>query len=87
MQQEDLNLSATLYQDEYQTFIYREDPLTVMTSIENDTMYWDEAMRQPDALKFYDAAIKEIESHNKNTNWKIVPIKEVSKGMQVLDYV
>jgi hypothetical protein len=58
-----------------------------MTSVEKDTMYWDEAMRQPDAPKFYEAAMKEIESHNKNKNWKIIPIAKVPKGTKVLDYV
>jgi hypothetical protein len=61
--------------------------MTIMARVEKDTMYWDEAMKQPDAPKFFDAAVKEVESHNKNKNWKIISIEEVPKGTKVLDYV
>jgi Reverse transcriptase (RNA-dependent DNA polymerase) len=50
-------------------------------------MYWDEAMRQPDAPKFFKAAMKEIKSHNRYKNWKIILIEKAPKVTMVLDYV
>ena len=38
---------------------------------DNDTMYLQEAMNQPDKEKFLEAMIKEIEDHNQRGHWCI----------------
>jgi hypothetical protein len=60
IQQKVNNLTAAPYFDNDQLDIDIEDPITIMSHIEEDTMYWDEAMRQPNANKVLEAAIQEV---------------------------
>jgi hypothetical protein len=70
-QQEDLdmNLCAAMYMKENLTDIDVQDPLSIMASVEKDTMYWHEAMKQHDAPQFWDAAMDEITTHHTNKDW------------------
>jgi hypothetical protein len=54
-----------MYMNGDQTFIDEQDPLTIMAQLDKDTMYWHEAMKQHDADKFWEAAVKEITTHHK----------------------
>jgi hypothetical protein len=80
IQQEDINLTAALYFDDEQLDIDIEDPISIMSHIEKDMMYWDEAMQQPDANKFLEAAIQEVNTNSKFKHWKIIPISKVPEN-------
>jgi hypothetical protein len=80
IQQEELNLTAALYFSDDQLDIDIKDPISIMSHIEKDTMYWDEAMRQPDADKFLEAAIQEVNTHSNFKHWKVIPISKVPKN-------
>jgi hypothetical protein len=58
-----------------------------MAQLDKDTMYWHEAMKQQDADKFWEAAVKEITTHHKNKHWIVVLIESVPFGTRILDYV
>ena len=56
----------------------------VMLALDPDTMYWDQAMREPDRDKFLKAAQAEVDSHTKNGLWEIVKRSTVPKGALIL---
>jgi hypothetical protein len=87
IQQEDINLSAALYFDDDQEDINVEDPMAIVAHLEKDTMYWDEVMRQPDAPKLLEAAMKEMTTHSELQHWVVVHIADVPKGKRVLHAV
>ena len=45
-----------------------------------DTMYWHEAMQQPDREEFRKAALKEVEDHTKNQLWELIHKRKVPQG-------
>ena len=52
-------------------------------SADPDTMYWHQAMREPDRDLFYKAAEKEIEDHTRNGLWRAVPRSSVPEGTPI----
>jgi hypothetical protein len=62
-----------------------ECPMLVIARTDEDTMYWDQAMKQPDADKFLNAAFEEIKTHEENKHWEIVPIEDLPDDTPVLD--
>ena len=50
------------------SFIAKSDP---------DTMYLEEALRQPDRDEFIKAMYKELNDHIGHKHWKVVPLKSV----------
>ena len=52
-----------------------------------DTMYFHEAMKEPDKEEFIKAMRKEVESHTDNEVWELVPASNVPKGMKPLPAV
>ena len=48
-------------------------PIAFHAQMTGDIMYLHQALQQPDAAKFVQAVIKEINGHVKNKNWKIIP--------------
>jgi Reverse transcriptase (RNA-dependent DNA polymerase) len=63
------------------------NPMSLAISVENDTMYWDTAMKQHDAENFVKAAIDEVTSHQENGHWRVVKKDEVPEGTPILDAV
>ena len=80
-------LQAMVYDDEYETIIDNVNPMTLMAQTDADTMYWDQALKQPDADKFIEAAIDEVSTHQRNGHWKIILRDKVPTGVKVLDSV
>jgi hypothetical protein len=76
---------AMQYDNEYETFLDYENPITLMTQSDEDTMYWDQALRQPDSQAFIQAAIDEISTHEEQGHWKAIPKEEVPAGTRILD--
>jgi Reverse transcriptase (RNA-dependent DNA polymerase) len=91
IEQEEMFMPVTLqsikYDDNYETFLDREHVLAIAASTDPDTMYFDQAMNQPDSREFINAAIDEITTHNDNGHWAIVPKAEVPQGTKVLDAI
>jgi hypothetical protein len=51
--------------------------MSVIARADKDTMYWDEAMKQPDADKLLNVAFNEIKTHEDNKDWEIVPFEDL----------
>jgi hypothetical protein len=60
-------------------------PMALAASGDPDTMYWDQALQQPDKEQFIQAALKEIIIHPEQGHWNLVPKEDVPKGIKVLD--
>jgi hypothetical protein len=64
-----------------------ECPLSMIAKADEDTMYWDQAMKQPDSDKFLEAAFDEIKTHEDKKHWEVVPIEDLPENTPVLDPV
>jgi hypothetical protein len=49
-----------------------------------DIMYLHQVLRQPDAIEFMEAIIKEINGHINNDHWKLIPRTEVPEDTEVV---
>ena len=56
-------------------------------SSDPDTLHLHEAMKEPDADRFVDAIIKEINGHSENDHWEVIPANSVPIGSSVLPAV
>ena len=64
------------------------NPLFAMAaSADPDTMYWHEAMQQPDRKQFLEAAVKEVNDQTKNGNWEVVHRTQVPSDAAILPAV
>jgi hypothetical protein len=64
------------------------DPIAFLSHHSDpDTMYFHEAIRQPDREEFIKAMIKEINDHIKRKHWILVRREQVPKGTKILDSV
>ncbi len=50
-------------------------------------MHLYQALRQPDARKYVEAVIKEVNGHINNNNRKLIPCTEVLEGTEVIPSV
>ena len=64
-----------------------EDPLSYLDSSKSDTMYFEQAMKEPDCQKFLNAAIREVNRHCDLKHRKLLRRKYTPKGQPILDYV
>ena len=64
-----------------------QEPMAYTASANPDIMYLHEAMKAPDQDQFKRALGKELQDHIAHKHSEVVPRKEVSKGMRVLDMV
>jgi Reverse transcriptase (RNA-dependent DNA polymerase)/GAG-pre-integrase domain len=61
--------------------------LAYAASADPDTMYYHEAMREPDRPEFIKAMEKEVKSHTENGVWELVPRSSVPPGTKILPAV
>jgi hypothetical protein len=61
--------------------------LAYAASADPDTMYYHEAMREPDSAEFVKAMAKEVQSHTENEVWELVPRSSVPPGSKILPAV
>ena len=61
--------------------------LAYAASADPDTMYYHEAMREPDRNEFIKAMVKEVHSHTENEVWELVPRSSVPPGTKILPAV
>jgi hypothetical protein len=63
------------------------NPLTILAKIDEDTMYWHQALKQPDSAQFIQAVKDEINTHEIKKHWVVVPMDQVLKNMLILNSV
>ncbi len=61
--------------------------LAYAASADPDTMYYHEAMREPDSAEFIKAMDKEVQSHTENHVWELVPRSSVPPATKILPAV
>ena len=75
------------HEDDYRIQDQMMDPISFKATSDPDTMYWHQAMKQPDADKFLEAAAKEFNSHHENAHWTMIERTEVPREYNVLPSV
>jgi hypothetical protein len=63
------------------------DPLAFVASNDPDVMYYDQAMKQPDANRFTKACNDKIAAHHDNGHWKVVECTQIPQGTKVVPSV
>ena len=77
-----------LHQDDYKMQDNMKDPMASIASEgDKDTMYYHQAMKEPDAGEFIEAMIKEFQDHTDWDHWELIPIEEVPENTMILDWV
>jgi Reverse transcriptase (RNA-dependent DNA polymerase) len=77
---------AAMYPDD--DALNREDPFLAYKAVSDpDTMYFHQAMKEPDREKFKVSMIKEVEDQFNNGNFTVVPRTEVPDGHTILPAV
>eukprot|EP00957_Ditylum_brightwellii_P144037 10975346-Ditylum_brightwellii.AAC.1 len=61
-----------------------DDPIAFAAKHDPDTMYFHQAIKQPDAPQFIEAIVKEINGHIERGHWQPIPIEDVPKGTKIL---
>lgn len=82
-----LSYFEAMHEEEYRLQDEMADPIAFLAKTGQDTMYFDEAMRQPDRKQFIKAVIKEVNDHIKGKHWQLIPRHEVPKDTPVLPAV
>jgi hypothetical protein len=82
-----INLQSIKCDDKEDNFLDTEHVLSVAAPADPDTMYWDQAITQVDAVDFIQAAVQEIETHQQQGHWEVVPIEDVPPDTKVLDTI
>ena len=59
------------------------DPIAYSASSDPDTMYMDQAMKQPDRKQFIKAMVNEVTAHSNNGHWKLIFKSEVPHRTKV----
>jgi Reverse transcriptase (RNA-dependent DNA polymerase) len=63
------------------------NPIYMAASTDPDVMYYHQILKEPDKQQFIDAMQKEIQGHNENNNWELVPRQSVPKHIRILPTV
>ena len=58
--------------------------MSFLSEMIGDTMYFHQAMNQPDADDFVKAIVKEINGHIERNHWKLTPCDQVPEGTNIL---
>jgi hypothetical protein len=76
-----------LHEDDYRIQDDMKDPVAFMSAKDEDTMYFDQAMKAPDKQNFVEAIVKEVNDHITSKHWILIPRSKVPEGVKVLDSV
>jgi hypothetical protein len=60
------------------------DPIAFSATSDPDTMYWHQAMQEPDKAEFIKAAVSEVKSHVDNQHFTLMCRDELPKQIRVL---
>lgn len=72
---------------EYKLQEAMQHPISFLSTTNKDTMYYDQAIREPDAIEFVKAIVKEVNDHIKMKHWELIPRNEVPENETVLPSV
>jgi hypothetical protein len=64
-----------------------DNPVTFKATSDPDTMYMQEALKQPDAKKFKEAMVKEVNDHTEREHWKPILKSDVPDDYVILPAV
>jgi len=76
-----------MHEDDYRLQDAMADPIAFMASASPDTLYFDEAIKQPDRKEFIKAIIKEVNDHIEKKHWVLIPRDQVPKDVRILQSV
>jgi hypothetical protein len=77
-----------MHKDDYKMQDDMTNPIAFLAQTSDpDTMYYHQAMKQPDRNEFVKAVIKEINDHVERKHWELIPIEEVPENTPILDSV
>ena len=63
------------------------NPIAYAASTDPNTMYLDQAMKQPDRKQFIQAMAEEVAAHTNNQHWRIILKSQVPCGTRILPSV
>ena len=73
--------------EEIQRQVHMSDPIAYSASSDPDTMYIDQAMKQPDQKQFIKAMVNEEAAHTNSGHWKLLLKSKVPDGTKILPSV
>ncbi|KAL7565945.1 hypothetical protein ACA910_008403 [Epithemia clementina (nom. ined.)] len=74
-------------QQQFDLQLAMDEPISFAASADPDTMYYHEAMQEPDRELFREAMQKEIFDHESNGHWEIIPKALVPLGTRIIDMI
>jgi hypothetical protein len=66
---------------------HMQNPIAFDAKMMDDIMYYDQELQQPDAKRFVNPIVKEVNGHVTNKHWTLVKRKDVPKEAQVVPSV
>ena len=76
-----------LHKDDYEIQDDMKDPIAFLAKSDRDTMYYHQAMKQPDKIQFQHAMEKEFLDHSRRKYWELCHLDDVPKGTKILDSI
>ena len=76
-----------MHEEDYKLQDDMTNPISFAASTDPDVMYWNQAMKQPDAKCFQEAAIKEFNDHTVRKHWKLIDRNAVPSSKNILQAV
>ena len=76
-----------LHQDDYKLQDDLKEPLSFLSKTQNDTMYFHQAMKEPDREEFVKAMVKEYNDHTDRKHWELITKDQVPEGTKILDSI
>ena len=64
-----------------------KDPLAFLASQQQDTMYYHQALKEPDRDEFIKAIVKEVNDHTERKHWELIPQEQVPKGERIVQSI
>jgi hypothetical protein len=82
-------IDPLLYQEDKALQQFETDPIAfaLKATSDPDTMYYHQAMKEPDSAQFKAAMTKEVDAHTVKKHWEIVRRDQVPSGIKVLPSV
>ena len=77
----------THHEDDYRIQDAMVDHIAFSASSNKDTMYYHQAIREPDARQFIIAMVDELNEHISRGHWSLIPMSQVPPHTRILDSV
>ena len=86
-EQENQQYYKAIHQDYYKIQDDMQDPFVYLSRSDLDTIYFDQAMKEPERQELLNAYIREVKSHCELKHWNLLSCKYVLKGQPILDSI